>query len=257
MDLDTLSPDATGLAKAYRASLDWWRLAGVDADFSDEPAAWVRQSEATDSEPIGPGNSSPSVASYPAPSPLPKASMPPPGEDGREWPCSLEAFQKFWMQEPSIDPGALADRVPPRGIPEARLMVLVGQPEEEDRRVLLSGPEGRMMEAILQAAGLAENDIYCASALPRLTPMPDWNALALAGLGAFTRHHIAIVKPQRLIVFGRSLAPLFGGSAGAQYLDMESGSAKVPMLLAPALATLLRSGGQRKRFWTNWLEWTR
>ena len=36
------------LAEDYAAALDWWREAGVDADFLDEPSGWLIEPEADD-----------------------------------------------------------------------------------------------------------------------------------------------------------------------------------------------------------------
>ena len=34
------------LAEDYAAALDWWREAGVDCEFTDEPTVWLREPEA-------------------------------------------------------------------------------------------------------------------------------------------------------------------------------------------------------------------
>ena len=88
-----------------------------------------------------------------------------------------------------------------------------------------------------------ENEVYLASALPRVTPMPDWDVLAARGLAALTRHHIALAGPRRLIAFGKAPA----------MLAAESG---VPTLAAPQLETLARSAAHKRRFWNAWLEWS-
>lgn len=237
------------LASDYAAALDWWREAGVDLDYNDEPTAWLRE---------------PAVEAAPAPAP-PARTVPRPGAapaleralarardpgsgrpiggDPAHWPGDLAAFRAFWLTEPSLDPGALADRVAPVGEAGAKLMLLVGQPDEGDREALLAGEQGALLARILAAMGFAESEVYLASALPRVTPMPDWDDLAARGLAALTRHHIGLAQPRRLIVFGR--AP--------EMLARDSG---VPTLAGPQLETLARSVAHKRRFWNAWLEWS-
>lgn len=233
------------LAADYAAALDWWREAGVDLDYSDEPTAWLREPEvAAEPEPASPKRTLPRPSATPA---LDRALAREPGAaiggDPARWPSDLAAFRDFWLTEPCLDPGALADRVAPMGEAGAALMVLVGQPDENDREALLSGDQGAFLNRILRAMRLEESQVYLASALPRCTPLPDWDDLALRGLAALTRHHIALAAPRRLIVFGR--AP--------EMLARDSG---VPTLAAPQLETLTRSAAHKRRFWNAWLEWS-
>ena len=44
------STPLSDLASDYAAALDWWREAGVDSDYVDEPQAWLRE-PATAAEP--------------------------------------------------------------------------------------------------------------------------------------------------------------------------------------------------------------
>ena len=76
----------------------------------------------------------------------------------RDWlgespPADLAAFQKWWMEAPDLSPSRGFPRVPPRGERGAKLMVLVPQPEAGDSVRLLSGPQGRLLDAILAAIG--------------------------------------------------------------------------------------------------------
>lgn len=231
------------LASDYAAALDWWCEAGVDLDYSEEPAAWLRE---------------PEIAAEPTPSPRPaprpgaasaleraltREQGAPVGGDPTRWPTDLAGFRDFWLTEPSLDPGSLAERVAPMGEAGAALMIIAGQPDEGDREALFAGDQGALLTRILRAMAIAESDTYLASALPRCSPLPDWDDLAARGLAALTCHHIALARPRRLIVFGR--AP--------EMLARESG---VPMLAAPQLETLARSSSHKRRFWNAWLEWS-
>ncbi|UVI39001.1 hypothetical protein [Qipengyuania spongiae] len=241
----------TTLLDGYKAALDWWREAGVDMDFADEPADWLRAAEPE------------AVAETPpAPPPRPREKnaleraladtqiAQPIGGERTNWPKTLSEFREFWLHEPSLDDGRMGERVVPRGTAGARVMMLVGQPDDSDRELLLSGEQGRVAEAFARAAGLSENEIYIASALPRPTPLPDWEALAARGLADVLHLHIRLAEPQRLLVFGRGLAPLLGKAT-------EEGNVNgCPVMVAPSLENIDRSPSRKKRFWNNWLEWT-
>lgn len=240
----TDSPYST-LAADYAAALDWWREAGVDLDYSDEPTVWLREPE-IEGEPdlAPPPRTVPRTSAAPAlERALNREPGAPIGGDPARWPGDLAGFRDFWLTEPSLDPGALGDRVAPVGEEGAALMVLVSMPDEGDREALLSGEQGALLTRILRAIGFEESQVFLASVLPRVTPMPDWDDLAARGLGALTRHHIALAKPQRLITFGK--AP--------SILAADCG---VPTLAAPQLETLARSAAHKRRFWNAWLEWT-
>ena len=233
------------LADDYAAALAWWREAGVDLDYVEAPQAWLREPEiAKEPDPYPPPRSVPRPAAEPALeralARTPRAAI---GGDAARWPSDLEAFREFWLTEPSLDPLALTERVPPQGEAGAELMVLVAQPEEGDREALLSGEQGALLARILRAMGIEESAVYLASALPRVTPLPDWEDLAGRGLAALTRHHIALARPGRVIAFGRAPAMLAEGCAA-------------PLLAAPPLETLARSAPHKRRFWTQWLEWS-
>lgn len=235
----------TSLAADYAAALDWWRGAGVDCDYTDTPTAWLREPEvAAEPEAAPPRRSVPPQTATPA---LDRALARERGGliggDRARWPDTLGAFREFWLTEPSLDPGALAERVAPVGKVGAALMVLTGQPDDGDREVLFSGDQGLVLTRILRAMSIEEDAVYLASALPRCTPLPDWDDLSARGLAALTCHHIALAAPQRLIAFGRNSAMLAEGCG-------------VPTLAAPQLETLARSAAHKRKFWNQWLEWT-
>lgn len=236
---------AADLAGEYAAALEWWREAGVDLDYTPEPTAWLREPEVAAETPPAPP---PRTVARPGAAPaLERALVREPGAaiggDPARWPGDLAAFRDFWLTDPSLDPGALADRVAPVGETGAELLLLVGHPDEGDREALLSGEQGALVTRILRAMAIDEGRVYLASALPRPTPMPDWDALAERGLAALTCHHLKLAAPRRVITFGK----------GPSMLAAESG---LPMLAAPQLETLARSAAHKRRFWNAWLEWS-
>lgn len=244
---------------AIEGAFDWWREAGVDCDFSEEATDWLARPETVDALAAPPAP----VAAVPAPqSPLQRAleqdERPPMGGPRAGWPDSLEKFREWWMTESSLAPGSLDRRLPPRGVAGANLMVLVGQPEEDDREGLLTGDAGRQLMAIQQAMGLADHEVYLASALPAAMAVPDWSDLSRIGLGEIVRHHISLARPARLLAIGRGHLALFG-IAPEQYrepLVLECGGRMVPLLSAPEFQQIARSAARRERLWQRWLDWT-
>lgn len=234
------------------AALQWWREAGVDCDFADDPTTWLVDPTA-DSAPAPAWTVAPlpEGASTPAPSPF--------GGDPAGWPASLDRFAEWWLAEPLLDDGAVRDRVAPRGQPGAACMIVVPQPEAIDRDHLLSGPEGALLRGFLEAAGLAPDSVYVASVVPRHRPALDWAGLAGQSAGAVLRHHIALVRPARLLVFGSGILPLLGHDPTHNAQNLPSFNHEgltVPLLPARELAALIARPAWKAGFWRNWLDWT-
>jgi DNA polymerase len=236
------------------AALDWWRAAGVDCDYSDEPRDWL------------PERAEPAVAADAPPAPVQfetKAAqpveMPPVGGDAASWPQKFEDFPAWWLTEPSLDHGIVMQRVPPRGIANAALMVLVEHPEAEDRESLLSGTQGKLLTAMLRAFGIAEEQAYLASVLPRHTPLPDWTALHAAGLGKMLAHHVQLAAPQRLLVLGQHISPLLGhdpANSDGPLRSFNHEGRSIPLLVAPGLDDLIARPRRKAALWQRWLDWT-
>ena len=244
---------------AIEGALDWWREAGVDCNFSEEATDWLAKPEPEDAVAAPP----PPIAVAPPPqSPLQRAleqeDRPVMGGPQTGWPDTLENFREWWMTEASLGEGALDRRLPPRGVAGARLMVLVGQPEQDDAEGLLTGGAGQLLASLLKAMGVAEHETYLASALPSAMALPDWQQLSRARLGEVVRHHIALARPQRLLAVGRGQLALFGiaPEQAQEPLAIECGGTMIPLLSAPELSQIARSPARRARLWQRWLDWT-
>lgn len=239
-------------ADRVAAAFDWWRDAGVDADFADAAQDWL----------AAPPLPAPAAATAAAPVPLAapvQAALPPPrlGGDAAHWPQDLAGFGHWWLSAPELDGGTTTGRVAPRGPHGAPLAILVEHPEAADTDRLLSGPHGRLIGALLRALGHDEDAVYVAAALPRHMPLPDWSALDAAGLGDIARHHLALAAPQRLITFGPNVSSLLGhapANSGAHSPPYYRIGASLPALAAPALESLQRPGPKRL-LWQTLLRW--
>jgi uracil-DNA glycosylase len=234
------------------AAFDWWRDAGVDSDFTDDPRNWIAMEEAAAKTQAAP----PPVRQFVAPAPdAPETAA----IAASSIPADLPGFVDWWLSEPALDAGRVAGRVPPRGSAQPELMVIVPHPEAEDSERLLSGPQGRLLDAMLQAMGVAPDAAYVASALPRHTPHADWAAAAASGLGLALGRHVKLVAPRRLIVFGSNILPLLGNDppnipADSQQFNHEGMS--VALLVARELGALLERPRWKAGFWQRWLEWS-
>jgi uracil-DNA glycosylase family 4 len=249
--MDTRPPPS--LAESIAAAQTWWRDAGVDLAFADDPQAMLAEREETGTAaPEGPAT----VPRAPPAAPPPLVAI---GGDRNTWPRDLGAFAQWWLTEPSLETGGMHPRVPPRGQAGAKLMMLAPMPEEADGNTLLSGSHGKLLASFAQAAGFAAEDLYLAAALPRHNAMPDWADLAARDYGAVLRHHIALAAPERLIVFGRSILPLLGhdpAQATPAVYEMTIQDRHLPMLASYAPERLLGTPRLRTGLWRQWLDWT-
>lgn len=239
------------IAAEIAGALEWWREAGVDCDFSDDPADWLTKAPTPEPE-VAP----------PSPAPKPAETTPPRALIGglpNDWPQDLASFQAWWLTEPSLDHGDIARRVPPRGAAGAALMILVADPEEGDCELLRSSPQGRLLAGIVAALGLDDSHVYVASALPRPTPLPDWRQLAADGLGAVIAHHVALAAPERLLILGSGVSSLMGHDPANKpeilpTFNHDRGS--LPLLAAMDLAALLARPRAKAGLWQRLLDWT-
>ncbi|GGC18513.1 hypothetical protein GCM10011371_02580 [Novosphingobium marinum] len=244
--------------EAVAAALDWWRLAGVDCDFADEPQEWLAEpapvaEKASEKQPEQ--RDRPVAARKAVPEPKPGPVVP----DKAGWPGDLDTFRAWWLAESWLDGGRTGGRVPPRGKAHAELMVVVPEPEAEDGERLLSGAQGRLLDAILAAMGIPAEAACVASALPRHTPMADWDAVAAQGLGEVLRHHIALAAPRRLLVLGNNILPLIGNDTAqrpAVSLNFNHESTNIPLLAARSLPALMSRPAWKAELWRAWLDWS-
>jgi len=240
---------APTLAESFAAAQQWWREAGLDYAYRDEPLGWLAEEE--------PAGAPARPAAAPAAPPKPEA--PRIGGDRAGWPQDLAAFGRWWLDEPSLDQGGIRPRVAPRAVADAALLMLVPMPEDGDDDTLLTGPQGRLLASFAQAAGLAPEAVALAAALPRHMALPDWERLAANGHGEVLLHLLGLARPKRLIVFGRGILPLLGHgpTQGTPFVsELAIQGRAMPLLATYAPENLLRSARERQGLWQRWLEWT-
>lgn len=236
------------LGEQLAAVQDWWRDAGVDQLFEDEVQVWLAEKAEEQVAPLQPAiaKRAKSKPKEEAPEPLYKAA---------DLPQDLASFQQWWTDPANDLPHGKRARIAPRGKAGARLMFLVQMPESADTEQLLSGQQGRLLTNIARALGIAEEELYFASALPCHCALPDFEGLAAQGFGAVVKHHITLVRPERLAIFSSKL-PILLGQDPANPNDRLSERAGVKSLATFAPERLLDHPRQRARLWQRLLDWT-
>jgi uracil-DNA glycosylase len=235
----------------FTGALEWWRDAGVDCDFLDEPRQWLEApEEQSQANPRMEGPCRTQAESTPPP---------PTRFDPASLPENLDAFGQWWLSEPLLDEGGTSGRLLPQGATGAKLMIVVDMPEPDDDDSLLSGSQGRLLDAILRSFGTSRDEVYLASALPRAVPAVDWAAMKDRGLGQVLAHHIGLAAPERLIVLGANVLPLLGHALpqrSAVPLIFVHENRQIPMLASRGLPALLAQPRWKAALWQAWLDWS-
>jgi uracil-DNA glycosylase len=251
-----------GIGEQIAGALDWWRDAGVDLDYSDQAVNWLAKAAPASESIAGEAqhvNAAPKdFERHEGRDRRLSREAPVPEIDLSELPQDLPAFSAWWLSEPSLDGGIVSRRVPPRGSASPELMVIVTEPEEQDSDTLLSGPHGQLLSGILAASGVAEDKVYVAAALPRQMPLPDWAALRSAGLGQVLSHHVELVAPARILLFGSHILSLLGHDWARKPVFLPSvnhAGPGYPLLVELDLAALLARPRSKAGLWNRLLDW--
>lgn len=253
--LETMNAPQSPLSADIEAALEWWRMAGVDHDYSEDVTDWLAKADAQ-AKPAQPSTVPQQAPSEPQAEPAKIART---NLLGDVPPSDLAAFQQFWLEAPGLDAIGPRGRVAARGPANAELMVLVTDPEEHDGARLLNGPQGQLLSRILAAMGYEESDVYVASALPRHTPMADTAAIAAAGMDAVVLHHISLAAPKRLIALGSNILPLLGHRLpkdASSLREINQNQVITPILVSEGLTDFMSMPLLKARFWRRYLEWS-
>lgn len=179
------------MAEALSA-LRWWREAGVDVLVDDLPRDWLKPAP-------GPA----------APAPVQPAAAPSPEPDAL--PGTLAALAA-WIADPATCPELGRDRIAATGDPASDLMILADMPETGDAASgqLLAGELGQLFDRVLAAIGRDRSSIYLAPLCPARPPGGRLGPALSDTLARVARHHVALVRPRRLLLMGRDAVQAFG-----------------------------------------------
>ena len=178
---------------AAASALQWWTDAGVDVIVDEAPRDWLRPK--------------------PAAPPAPPAEAAP---DTETLPDRLDLFEAY-LRESAALPFATpsAPRVGPSGDAASGLMILTDMPTLEDCRAgsLLSGEEGRLFDRMMAAIGRDRGSLYLAAVSSIRSPDGRLAGASAERCAGLARHHVALVKPRALLLFGDACAKAMLGKA--------------------------------------------
>lgn len=240
------------LTEEIAALRDWWQVAGVDHLFLDEPQGLLSEPVAE----VASANPAPAKhARSPARAPLAEPPVAEPAVTLGPLPETLEEFREWWV-DPQRPFPAVGPRIAPEGAAGAPLLILVPMPETGDAETLLSGPQGRLLGNIARALGIDPAACYRAAALPTALDMPDWAELGRMGLAEVMRHHLALARPQRVLLFGSDLAQLLAVPRNATGHRIALAQGELSVLATHEPDLLLAHPRRRARLWQALLDWT-
>jgi DNA polymerase len=196
--------------------LQWWTEAGVDTLVDEDPRDWLR----------------PKAKAAPVAAAAPEDSLP----------GQLDLFLEHLRTSDALPFAALlAPRVCPSGDPAAGLMIMTAMPEAADCEsgTLIAGEAGRLFERMLAAIGRDRDSIYLASLSCLRSPTGRFTDPAASQCAALARHHIGLVAPRALLLFGDSCAKALLGLSVARArgrwheIATHAGPVKTIVTIAP------------------------
>jgi uracil-DNA glycosylase len=179
-DLDTIS---VGEA---RSALAWWLEAGVDLAVQDDPRDWLK----------------------PAPAPPPTERATPAAQVSNVAQPSHDTLAELqqWLASSAQVPlaSATAKRILPSGPENAPVMLLSDAPALEDFTAgqPIGGEAWLLAQRMLRAIGVAPEESYSASLSCFHAPGARMTESDREACAELARRHIALAKPQRLLLFG-------------------------------------------------------
>lgn len=244
----------TGSVQAIEALLAWWALAGVDTAVAEESRDWLRPAPRPVARPI------PSPAAASITSPATAAPAPHPAPVRPAIPEDLDGFRAWLVNEPSLpETSWTTQKILPQGFAGARLMIVGDVPDPDDspdgpgEGSLFSGQAGKLLDAMLAAIGQQRADCYVASLATARPPGGIIPAPDIAQLVERMRHHIALVKPHRLLILGdktsRALLPPESRTARRGLLNVNLSDGNVPAVATFHPRLLLRQPAAKAECW--------
>jgi DNA polymerase len=199
-------------AQLAARALAWWNEAGVDTLIGEEPRDWLKPKAA------------------PAPAAAPEA-----GPAATDLPDTLDTFCA-WLRTAALPFPTIGGRVDPAGDPFSGLMVMIDMPAPGGG--WFEGEADPLFDRMMAKIGRSRDTIYLASLSPARAPgRPD--AAAVRHLADIARHHIGLVAPRALLLFGDLCAHalLGAGVAGTRgrwhALETPAGPVKALATIRP------------------------
>jgi DNA polymerase len=218
------------------SALSWWEEAGVDTIVGEQPRDWL-------------------AAPRPAAA---KAAEAPPPEPAEAFPAELPAFQA-WLTATDAIPFASPSvpRLAPAGDPASGLMAITDMPAAEDvaAGAIFSGEAGALVDRMLAAIGLTRETIYLAPFSPIRPPAGRIDAAGVRFLTEAMRHHIGLVSPRALLIFGDSCSRALLGTtmtqARGRWHEVETPAGPVRALVTIRPQELLMQPKLKAHAWAD------
>ena len=214
------------------SALKWWQDAGVHVIVGETARDWLNPA---------PG----------APAPAPTAE---PAAD--RLPDDLAAFQ-HWLLTSDRLPLPSSSRVAPAGDPASGLMILIDMPsvEDLDAGALLAGAPGALFDRMIKAIGRSRETIYLTSLSPARPPSGKLDDAATRRLAEIARHHVGLVSPKALLLFGDACAKALLGpavaGARARWHELETPRGQVRTIATFSPHHLERMPAAKKLAWED------
>lgn len=233
-------------AEAAASALAWWAEAGVDTMIAEAPRDWLRAPASEAARPASP----PAAGMANGNGETKGAGEAPPGQ--------LDLFET-WLRDSQTLPFASpsAPRVCPAGDPTSGLMILADMPSGEDcaAGTLISGEAGRLFDRMLAAIGRDRASVYLAALSCLRSPGGSLTTDTAKSCATLARHHVGLVQPRALLLFGDAAAKAMLGLSVPQArgrwheISTHSGSVRTIVTIAPQ--DLLKAPRHKKHAWED------
>lgn len=210
------------------SALKWWSDAGVDTIVGETPHNWLAPAPARPD---------------PAPEPAPTAALP----------ATLDAFHTWLADAPLPFASPRAKRLISAGAATSGLMVMTDMPAfgggffSDDADALF----GRMLGAIR----LDREAVYLATLSPARSPSGALDRASERSLADLARHHIGLVAPKVLLLFGDACARALLGApvakARGRWHGLATPAGEVRTLVTIKPDNLVDQPGLKKLAWAD------
>ena len=125
---------------------------------------------------------------------------------------------------------------------------------EESSGEAFSGPEARLLDAMLAAIGQSQNAYRAYFSPWRPAGGQQLTAHVAAALTPFARRHIELARPRAVLLLGDTAKIMLGVSDAptklyARRFELQLGEAKVVAIPAPGLAAMLKASSLKRQAW--------
>lgn len=209
MNFSTLGNRETTSVEQIESLRDWWSLAGVDLHYNDEPDSLLAKAAPSEKQ-VEPVRTETIVATESKPPPRQEISQP--EKLNEDYPAQYDQFLA-WLSTPEnlVEAKWSQNHVLPTGVIEPEIMIIVGMPEQNSlaQNSPFSEKSAALLVNMLKAIGCDSEKTYVASVSLARSFDGRIDPKYHDTLKKRMLHHIGLVQPKRIIIFGDTPAHLF------------------------------------------------